>query len=203
MESPPRLPDWLHVNSSTISPIIESLDYWANLPDTKTTAGILRVHEPRSSSASNISLLNNPNISPEYRDMLKNSIAAKRQQIGAMLDGMNDAQIRELDFIEPGQTPAQARASLASRREHIIDLLVQSQMDGNLAAKTDKEQEWYQITKTFMPPAELWSRHPGYEKFRQFKQAKGALSKDATKAVSYVNIRLSIDIAHPPYPLFR
>lgn len=57
-----------------------------------------------------------------------------------MLDGLDDLQVMELGFIEPGQTPAQARVVLASRREYVIDILVESQMDGNVATKTDKSR---------------------------------------------------------------
>jgi hypothetical protein len=29
-ESPPRLPSWLHVDASSVKPIVKALDYWAN-----------------------------------------------------------------------------------------------------------------------------------------------------------------------------
>lgn len=35
-ESPPRLPAWLHVNTSSIKPVMKSLDFWANARDKKT-----------------------------------------------------------------------------------------------------------------------------------------------------------------------
>lgn len=199
IESPPRLPDWLHVDSPSIPQIIESLDYWLNLPNTKTATGMLRAHEPASPSSVNMNILNNPDISPEFRDMLQSGIDGKRQQMGAMLDTLDDAQIAQMGFVEPGAGPAQARALLAEQREAIIDFLIDSEVDGNVAAKTDKEQEWYQIMKTFVPPVELWSRHPGYERFRRFRQVKGkgALSKETRKAVSGVGIYLfSVGISH-------
>jgi hypothetical protein len=38
-ESPPRLPAWLHVNVSSVKPIVKALDYWAN-EKTKVTSKV-------------------------------------------------------------------------------------------------------------------------------------------------------------------
>jgi hypothetical protein len=103
-----------------------------------------------------------------------------------MLDGFTDADMQQFGLIQPGQSPAQARRFLATQREAAIDLMVESQLDGNVTARMDKEQEWYTITKTFMPPVEFWSRHPGYEKFSQFKRGQTTLSKQVKLAVSQI-----------------
>ena len=178
---PAELPDWLHVDSASIPDIIKSLDHWSKVAETKTTAEMLRLHISR---APNLDALNNPHITPEYRARLQNSIAIKRQRIGEMLDGMNNADLRRAGLIEPGGNPAQARELLAAQREQAIDLMLKSHLDGNVIANMEKEQEWYDITKTFVPPAELWSRHPGYEKFRQFQEGRAKLSKNMRTSVS-------------------
>jgi hypothetical protein len=38
-ESPPRLPAWLHVDASSVKPIVKALDYWAN-EKTKITSKV-------------------------------------------------------------------------------------------------------------------------------------------------------------------
>jgi hypothetical protein len=101
---------------------------------------------------------------------------------------MTDDQLRQFGLIDSGETPVQAREFLVTHREESIDLLYKTHLDGNVSARMDKEQEWYNATKTFMPPAELWSRHPGYEKFRRFQKGKTKLSKDANVAVSRATI---------------
>ena len=39
-ESPPRLPAWLHVDTSSVKPILKALDYWAN-ERTKITSKVI------------------------------------------------------------------------------------------------------------------------------------------------------------------
>lgn len=131
-------------------------------------------------------MLDSPGVAPEFREMFRSGLDQKRKQIAAMIDNLGDAQLAQMGFLEPGATPAQARALLAEQREEIIEDLISAEVDGNVAAKVDREQEWYQITKTFMPPEGLWSRHPGYEKFRRFREDPGraSLSKKAKKEVS-------------------
>jgi hypothetical protein len=184
-KDPLELPDWLHVNSASIPDIITSLDYWSKLTNSKTTAGMLRLHVPHTrGTGPNMEILNNPNISPEYRAILQDSMAAKRQQIGDMLDSMDDSLLRQAGWIEQGQTPAQAREFLTAHREEAIELMLKAKLDGNVTSGMDKEQEWYEITKTFMPPAELWNRHPGYTNFRRFQQGKNKLPKETKTSVS-------------------
>jgi hypothetical protein len=184
-KDPPEFPDWLHVDSASIADIITSLDYWSKLTDSKTTAGMLRFHVPHTpGTGTNMEILNNPNISPEYRAKLQDSMVAKRQQIGDMLDSMDDSLLRQAGWIEQGQTPAQAREFLTEHREEAIELMLKAQLDGNVTSGMDKEQEWYNTTKTFMPPAELWNRHPGYANFRRFQQGKTKLPKEVKTSVS-------------------
>jgi len=184
-KDPPEFPDWLHINSTSIPDIITSLDYWSKLTDSKTTAGMLRIHVPHTpGTGTNMEILNNPNISPEYRAMLQDSMVAKRQQIGDMLDSMDDSLLRQAGWIEQGQSPAQAREFLTAHREEAIELILTAQLDGTVTSGMDKEQEWYNTTKTFMPPAELWNRHPGFANFRRFQQGKTKLPKETKTSVS-------------------
>lgn len=183
-KSPPDLPHWLHVDSGAIEGMTATLDYWSKLHETKTTARLLRDHVSKPPSKTDYSMLNSPNIAPEYREMMKNNLADKRLQVGAMLDTMDDSQMRQIGLIQPGQSPAQARRALATRREEIIDMLMEHKLNGSVQSKMDFEQEWYGITKTFVPPAELWGQHPGWDKYRQFKQGKASISEQAAKAVS-------------------
>ncbi|KIM72449.1 hypothetical protein PILCRDRAFT_16127, partial [Piloderma croceum F 1598] len=183
-KDPPEFPDWLHVNSASIPDIITSLNYWSKLTDSKTTAGMLRFHVPHTPGTdTNMEILNNPNISPEYRAMLQDSMVAKRQQIGDMLDSMDDSLLRQAGWIEQGQSPAQAREFLTAHREDAIELMLKAQLDGIVTSGMEKEQEWYNTTKTFMPPAEFWNRHPGYANFRRFQQGKTKLPKETKTSI--------------------
>lgn len=48
------------------------------------------------------------------------------------------------------------------------------------------EHEWYQSVKVFVPPADLWNRHPGFAKFLDLKTGQSKLTAKEKISVSDV-----------------
>lgn len=186
-ERSPRLPDWLHVDLNSAKDIAKSLEYWLALISIKSADGMLRIHKPNSPSSANLDILNNPNISAEYRNMIQESLEFRRRDVAERVDSMTEEEMRLVGLIDPdenGETRAEAQKFIPERRQRLIDIWVKKEHDGNIAGKMDQEQEWYNTTKVFVPPAELWGRHPGFDKFLRFKTGDTRLSKQEKKLVS-------------------
>lgn len=65
-------------------------------------------------------------------------------------------------------------------REEIINTMLKEKYSGTTFGNMHKEQDWYQFALCYLPPPELWSRHPELEKFRLLykeKQISSALKQ--------------------------
>ncbi|KAH7922618.1 hypothetical protein BV22DRAFT_1070111 [Leucogyrophana mollusca] len=176
--APTSLPSWLYVDASSKGPIIDALQYWAT-ETTKSAAGFLRGHPGEAPDIFSNPILHGPGISSEYKDMLQSGQDRRRTQAAQALDALSMDQLRQFSLIPAGVSDAEGRKLMAQQREELIDALVTLSMDGTSDAQLHHEVEWYKMTKAFVPPPELWPRHPGFEKYSIFKQPRQKFSQKA------------------------
>ncbi|KII91875.1 hypothetical protein PLICRDRAFT_157310 [Plicaturopsis crispa FD-325 SS-3] len=194
-----RLPAWIHVDSESIPALLVIIDKWVSA---RKSTQLTLMHHIVETAGSSMDILDNPAISPEYRERMKSNRDRQRQQISEYIDTLDDAQMRAMGLIQPGETLAQGRNLLNSRREAVIDVMLKAHLDGNVTAKMDSEQKWYETTKAFLPPSELWSRHPGFDKYLRMRggaKLSAALKKKLQDHIEkdwYPNITL-FDFGQP------
>lgn len=172
-QTPPDFPDWIHIDKGAIVPMLDVLDYWSNVDRKFNTTTLLNGYELDASDANDIlSLLDNPHISPDYRKAIQASLDNKRKNVAATLDNYTDQQRRELGLITPtARSTKQDREVYAKKREAVIDMMLKLLSTGT--GPMSDEKDWYHQAKVFLPPTNLWSRHPGFEISRASKDPKG------------------------------
>ncbi|KDQ56564.1 hypothetical protein JAAARDRAFT_179150 [Jaapia argillacea MUCL 33604] len=152
----PQLPSWIHVDLDSVGPILSVLDYWKDLVNRKTVKKTLENHSPPI-NADPMSMINRtPGISMDYR-----------ANIAALLDNMTDSDIRQLGLVPAHRPISEARKMLSQNREKMIDMMLKESIGGT--PQGGFEQEWYTLTKCFLPPPEFWTRHPGFDLYRRMK----------------------------------
>ncbi|KDQ51621.1 hypothetical protein JAAARDRAFT_704064 [Jaapia argillacea MUCL 33604] len=160
--TPTLLPHWLHVDSRCVSPVLKVFQYWNTLEGKKNCVEMLRHHPFNDLVDSSMTGTNSPADIIAAKD-------AKRQEYDRYFDAMTEAKLRELFKIPPTVAPSVARIAIAKIREDMVEKAVEQAMGGS-SSKEDElwfDKIWYSATKTFLPPPELWSRHPGLDGFRQ------------------------------------
>ncbi|KIJ65506.1 hypothetical protein HYDPIDRAFT_130715 [Hydnomerulius pinastri MD-312] len=191
-----RLPSWIFITSSSKDAIIKTLEYW--LTETrKTAAGILAVHQPERSKDVTNTILSGSFISDEFKDLMHNKVEKRRAQVSAAYDQFTISQMRQFGWIPSDVSDAEAKRLAATQKDQIVDGLLKVHVKGNASIRVDREYDWFKVVKAFLPPPQLWDRHPEFEKFRVFKQSFKPLSarlsnslKDHVEGTWKVNITL-------------
>ena len=184
-KQPFSLPDWIHIHTSSAVHIIDALDFWLSLVGKKDAASMLQAHTP-AESMSTAELLNQPGGSSEYRQATLDHMNSIRWSATEAVNRLTEEEMRGLGLIDPdnnGETLRAAQKFLPKRRQKLIDHWVKSEMDGNSFGHLEGEHTWYASVKVFLPPADLWSRHLGFEKFRDLKAGEGNLTPKQKKSV--------------------
>ncbi|KAF7976940.1 hypothetical protein HWV62_5363 [Athelia sp. TMB] len=210
--TPVLLPDWIYVDYNSAANITVGLDFWLNLVGKRDTASMLQVHTVESPGKqwSSRELMDNPSISPEYRKMLRDGEDHRARIAAAEFDNLTETQRREYGIIDPnhnGETVQEAQKYLPQRRKAFMDMRIKERLDGNVPGQMVREQDWYESVKAFVPPPELWSRHPGFARFSDYKSDRTELTQKEKQAdlrnttqklgaLPYPD--LSIDIFKPP-----
>ncbi|GBE90092.1 hypothetical protein SCP_1801160 [Sparassis crispa] len=167
-KSPPRLPSWIHVNAEAIPRLLEALQFWATVPGTLHTREVLEAHKP-TSWENDMAMLNNPSVSPEYRERALHFHEQKRQDVMSEFQRSGPKRLRQMGIVDPGPgaTPAQ-RQKYEERYQAAVETMMDIAMTdiGSLSF----EKLWYDRTKVFLPPQELWSRHPAFDTYRGLKK---------------------------------
>jgi len=180
LKCPVQLPQWLHVNSEAIPDIVAALDYWSTME--LSTPQILLEHVPSTSGADRSCVIENDEVSPGYILASQERAAANRQGVYDLLDSFTDDHLQCFGYVGPGQTLEEARLQMILKRESIVDRLVENTAYGSWPSRLD-EEAWYRKTKVFLPPQELFGRHPGFSDFENFKVA-GKLPRSSERKVS-------------------
>ncbi|EIW52006.1 uncharacterized protein TRAVEDRAFT_53988 [Trametes versicolor FP-101664 SS1] len=161
-KSPPALPAWLHVEVNTIPVVLLALDYWTRAQ--KTTRKMLANHTymtPEAQWSQRAQALGSGGDGGDFRTQLRDSFTEQRCAIEATLRGLSDAQLLQMQWLPQGMTAREGRAFVNSNMEMLVNMMQQMVSTGKVPTN---EQDWYKLTKVFLPPAELRGRHPSFQK---------------------------------------
>ncbi|KAF8876861.1 hypothetical protein BD779DRAFT_1677610 [Infundibulicybe gibba] len=166
--TPPRLPAWIHVNAEAIDRVTEILRFWVDLPSCgeSKTSDVLVAHELKTTDDHFEEALKNPSVSSTFRDTIRHNLDQARKNILDMIASGTPEQLAMTNLTPP---PRSASAAVKREYEEHKKLLVDTMVEQSLSNIGDMgiEKLWYQITKVFMPPRALWSRHPRFESYQQ------------------------------------
>ncbi len=160
-KSPLALPSWLHVDADTIPEVLHALEYWTRAP--KTTRKMLADHtymDPEAQWSQRARALGSGGDVGDLPRQLRDSLMEERRRIEASFRGLSDTQLLQLKYMPEGISASEGRAWVESNMEMLVNRMQQMVFTGKVPTH---EQEWYKLTKTFVPPAELRGRHPGFE----------------------------------------
>lgn len=173
---PPRLPSWLYVGAAAIPALRASLTYWVD-NTSKTTQGMLAMF--RNEEPNIIQALKFPGISPSYRAMLQARIDKPLRQINSVIDAWGPNEARGIGVHDPDWSDQRVMQELAKRRKDIAEMLLEEHLSGNAPPKLTGEAVWFQTMHVYVPPKELWAKHPEMEEWKKHK--KGTPYSDAAK----------------------
>ncbi|KAI0366567.1 hypothetical protein BV20DRAFT_1002228 [Pilatotrama ljubarskyi] len=161
-QSPPTLPPWLHVDADTIPAVIPALAFWRTVQ--KSTRRMLahnaHFNPDNSWSSQAMAFAEGASGESEIQRELRDRFKEQRSSIERMFRGLTDDQVRQLPFMPSGITTREARAFLDANMDDLVNMMHETSVTGRVRMD---EQEWYKVTKTFLPPTELRRRHPGFQ----------------------------------------
>ncbi|KAI9060061.1 hypothetical protein FKP32DRAFT_1656899 [Trametes sanguinea] len=183
--TPPALPAWLHVVSDTIPAILPTLDYW--LRAKKSTRKTLEEHEHMSSvdrpDMQALSMI--PGANADFQRTLQERIASQRADIENTLRTLTDEQLAEFDLLPKTMTVKERRAFILDNMEMLVDAYHKAMRGGKVPLY---EEGWYKEAKVFLPPKELFKRHPGVEAvWRSILSNKGMPQPVPRKVISHIH----------------
>ncbi|KAI0357702.1 hypothetical protein OH77DRAFT_1421794 [Trametes cingulata] len=160
-QSPPALPPWLHVDAETIPAVQAALAFWrsAQKPARKMLARHTYVN-PEDRWGAHAMAFEGASGNGEMQRELRDRFNSQRSSIETMLRSLTDDQVRLLPFMPPGITTREARAFIEANMDDLVNMMHETTATGRVRTN---EHEWYKVTKTFLPPAELRRRHPGFQ----------------------------------------
>lgn len=115
-------------------------------------------------------------ISEAYRANILESYQRRRDGIAEQIF-QSEELIRSssaFGFAPPGASPSEIKRIIKDKREDILDFVMKTDSDGSML----QEQSWYERTKVFLPPPELWDRHPLIHKSGLFGKNMGSPERD-------------------------
>jgi hypothetical protein len=67
-----------------------------------------------------------------------------------------------------GESPADALRRIRAGREDVIArMLSGAPLPSKFSQDLQREENWYDGTKSFLPPPEFWGRHPGFKTYQK------------------------------------
>lgn len=197
-QSPPKLPAWVHVASTAIPSMLDSLRLWDAEIAGKTTVGMLQNHKENVAEllqhASD--LLHEPitvpkGLDPENVDL--KALAALSIHVHRTPDEEVIRHLAPRMGPCPGlNLPQERKLWLKDAREMMLGaMLLSSQASGDSSDLTPKElkQEklWYNDMSVYVPPISLRKRHPAFDelwaKVRARKTGSAGNTKDLVHKV--------------------
>ncbi|KAK0204498.1 hypothetical protein DFS33DRAFT_1382374 [Desarmillaria ectypa] len=171
-ESPPNLPAWIYITEETIPGIIDALKYWDIKTSHRNTKDMLH-HLARTARTpvEHSQFLNSPGMVSNFLDTYY-KLQEKREQLNDFVDvGLSEEQAIDMaSKIMPrpmSRDPQWRKKWLANECASVVNLLFEDKGDGQTRAHQRNEliieEDWYQPTQCFIPPAILRSRHEGFD----------------------------------------
>lgn len=115
-------------------------------------------------------------ISAAYRAQILDSHKRRRDDIAEQIFENDELTVSSLafGFAPPDATTSEIKRIAQEKREEIIDFVMKTDSNGTMV----QEQTWYEHTKVFLPPPQLWSRHPLIRKSGLFGENMGRPNRD-------------------------
>ncbi|KIJ64313.1 hypothetical protein HYDPIDRAFT_112299 [Hydnomerulius pinastri MD-312] len=207
--SPPRLPHWLHVDDATIPCILPDLKYWLN-EKSKTAAELLEGHSYMTISER--MMQGGMGMPPVNTTMnyegVGDTYASHRKDFGKALDKLSDEDLLYMAKrrrLGTTSIPEIKRWVKKNRETMIMEAYGVNEKAVEHGLMT--EGAWYKLIKCFLPPAKLWSRHPGFDVFREVANEEYPIAKLAKIAIDVEaswkpNITV-FDYTYPKYPMLE
>ena len=155
-ESPPRVPSWIFVPTTSIPPILDAINYWIDAAKTTETGRALELHEIPDPSAPRLEGIgiSGPALPPgNMPDDLTLELASIN------LESMTGQQLVETGLLPVHIFPNQARQYFERHKSQIAKAMKERMISGIPTAETNIDIKWYMMTKTLPIPKELEARH--------------------------------------------
>ncbi|KAI0357689.1 hypothetical protein OH77DRAFT_1502792 [Trametes cingulata] len=182
-DSTPDLPSWIHLNKDAIPAVLHTLHYW--LTTEKSTKQMLahHIHQNPDALRREQELMVMQTGSAALQRLMDDSVREQRRELEESIRSMSDEMLMDLPFVPPGTSPAEARKLVERNMDSLVDTLQSSYaLKGRIKGL---EELWYEKTKVCMPPKELRSRHPGFEKaWERVKSESGRMGKATRQALA-------------------
>lgn len=150
LQTPPRLPSWMHVDISSISPILRALDHWIFV---------------KFSTTRFISDLKHETSSDKLQKVIPSMYLEEHANAAQALDKLGDRELRLLvGNNDPGASAAKIRELVKTKKQALAAKMVSRKFDNNAEWGLEQESSWFKTTKVYVPPTGLIDRHPGFEK---------------------------------------
>lgn len=168
LQTPPRLPSWMHVDISSISPILRALDHWIFVKFTTTRF---------------ISDLKHETSSEKLQKVMPGMYMEEHANAARALDKLGDRELRLLVGNIPGASAAKIREVVKTIKQALAAKMVSRKFDNNAEWGLEEESSWFKTTKVYVPPTGLIDRHPGFEKLND----EWATEEQAREVAKIVN----------------
>ncbi|KAJ7327536.1 hypothetical protein DFH08DRAFT_940827 [Mycena albidolilacea] len=159
------MPPYAHARAPAIPALQASLAYWAT-NTSKTTRGMLGMYQD-APDPSIVAMLKMPGLSANYRALLKARVDAPLRQINSLIDTWGPAEARAAGLGLPEWSNAMVMKELKERRAHLAEIMLEEHLSGNLPPRLGAQAMWFKMTRTLVPPKELWSKHPEIEEWNK------------------------------------
>ena len=166
--------------------MVETLEFWLKTP--KSTKRMLKGHKHMSPRCSGqqptLPLGFNPGANKDFQKAYKEQVDKERNGIRNSLLSAPLKELEELELIPPGLSEEEAREYM----EENMDLYIEAFQAGMMGGRTpSREEVWYLIAKVFLPPPELFKRHPDIDRaWVLLKQGRNDLSEDEKHKVGRI-----------------
>lgn len=156
-ESPARLPKWLVAHSTTVQGILLHLKQWLTIePD--EPGPLLQSHKPRTHAETIMHGSTNADSDPRQRAIQAAKVVSRKKELSDQLKAKSIQELKRINFIDANVSEKEAKRLVREKHDEWVNMIWETESVGGA------EEQWYSIFKTYLPPPELRSRHPMFER---------------------------------------
>lgn len=176
-QSPPCLPEWLHVDSNAVQEISRTLVSWLTIP-VGPVKKLLDAHIYINPERSGFDSLPSGRVPPAIVSMMKQEMDERRQQFAKALDSYSPNDLRMMGLVSPDTSAKEAKRLIQANRDELVERMMQNYLEG------PPEEKWYKKMKIFLPPPELRPRHTKFVELAEGAKVGGIFGDAAVMEVS-------------------
>ncbi|KAK7056835.1 hypothetical protein VNI00_002552 [Paramarasmius palmivorus] len=199
--SPPDLPSWLHLSSSAVPAILNSLDYWVSRERESWANHVLKFAWKERSPVDGLKTMNtNNSLSSSYTSRISDTQRKREESARQFVENMSESELIKY-AAKVGLPPCPRKERVQERRQWmtdsrkmIIDAMFQVGIgDGSKSrapVELAPEIRLHEKIPTFAPPPILRSRHTSLAKFwDQERKMKSSKNDDTLGDQAYEDIK--------------